>query len=609
MKLRITVLILFSLQINFTFSQNINYFTEFVRKDDIGKNSITNPYNTGDKSIINQVDTTVLTINNRISLINYDLTILRKALPNNEENLTQLKYRTWKIDDYYTFINLYDFYKVVDREKVSRILKNYTYSNLIELSSYNVFLFKKKGSDHVPSYTYFYQIIDNKNNRLDGRYNISEDDFEKLERKSLIEHIDENLKIDFLFDNWGSSEIQYLNFELFTTLLQDSIKNSIYKQDILGYTYIGQVENGTRSGFGTLVNLFQDTIYKGIWKDDMPYQGQFYQFNYENKCFGNCENGIGLMITNTNCVYRGGVKDGKWEGKGEYIFIPSYDDSYNNYMTSTYTNGEEGVDRKSFTLNAIKSENNNLIINKYYNGDIFFYSKKEDEDGSHKALRLFNNGSIFSGYLTDNGNKKGDVYYQNGDIFIGSSLNIGGNNEKSGIWIELNSDGTCDKLLGQFINGKLNGMGAIYYANGNVSEGLFDYGMLVKTSNEIEDERLSKIEDERLLKIKEENKEEEKRRSDGLAAMELLATLFQYQKEYENSPEGKAKKYQLENYCGWCNGKIAQRKFKPCYDGSRQQGQCYSSLYDGKPSFLSYEYGQEFFCSPGCAINSCQNKH
>ena len=86
-------------------------------------------------------------------------------------------------------------------------------------------------------------------------------------------------------------------------------------------------------------------------------------------------------------------------------------------------------------------------------------------------------------------------------------------------------------------------------------------------------------------------------------------TLESYQKEYENSPEGKAKKYQLENYCGWCNGKIAQRKFKPCYDGSRQQGQCYSSLYDGKPSFLSYEYGQEFFCSPGCAINSCQNKH
>ena len=327
MKLIITVLILFSLQINFTFSQNFNYYPEFVRKDDIGKNQITNPYNTGEKSIINQVDNT--------------------------------------------------------------------------------------------------------------------------------------------------------------------LKNSVYKQDIFGYTYIGQVENGVRSGFGTLVNLFQDTIYKGIWKDDMPYQGQFYQFNYENKCFGNCENGVGLKIINDVCVYRGGFKDGKWEGKGEYIFIPRYDDSYNIYMTSTYTNGEEGLDRKSFTLNAIKTENNNLIINKFYNGDIFFYSKKEEQDGSHKALRLFNNGSIFSGYLTDNGNKKGTVYYKNGDIFIGSSIYIGDNNEKSGIWTKLNSNGTYDIYIGQFINSQLNGIGSVTYANGQIKEGLFENGKFIKSNVQTEEDEIN----------------------------------------------------------------------------------------------------------------------
>ena len=91
--------------------------------------------------------------------------------------------------------------------------------------------------------------------------------------------------------------------------------------------------------------------------------------------------------------------------------------------------------------------------------------------------------------------------------------------------------------------------------------------------------------------------------------MEFLATCAQFAKEFENSPEGKAKKYQLENYCGWCDGKIGQRKFKPCYDGSRQQEQCYSRLYDGEEGYFSSQYGEEFFCQPACAIKSCQNKH
>ena len=474
-----------------TEKQNINYFTEFVRKEDIGKNQITNPYNTGDKSIINQVDYTVRSIDRKISLINYDLNTIRKSLPNSEEKLKQLYSNCIRTSSYYNSKTKksFNFYMVMDRENMIKKLKKYhmiyRYGNL---PNYRIFLSEIL---HENSSDYFGAGIESSNNYWEGGEKISKEDWNKLVKKEYILKVEEDKEDEFIFENCGASERQCIDLGLFRNLEQDLIKNSVYKQDIFGYTYIGQVENGVRSGFGTLVNLFQDTIYKGIWKDDMPYQGQFYQFNYENKCFGNCENGIGLMVVHTNCVYRGGFKDRKWEGKGEYIFKPTYNNSNNNYMTSTYTNGKEGADRKDFTLNAIKTENNNLVINKFYNGDIFFYSKKEDEDGYHKVVRLFNNGQIFSGYVADNDNKRGTSYFPNGDIYIGSTIYIGGNDEKSGIWTKLNSNGTCDIYTGQFINSQLNGIGSVIYANGQIKEGLFENGKFIKSNVQIEEEKIA----------------------------------------------------------------------------------------------------------------------
>jgi hypothetical protein len=243
----------------------------------------------------------------------------------------------------------------------------------------------------------------------------------------------------------------------------------------------------------------------------MPYQGQFYQFNYENKCFGNCENGIGLKVKN-GCVYRGGFKDGKRDGKGEYIFLPNYGKANNNYMISTFTNGKDGLDRKDYTLNSLKSDNKNLEINKYYNGDLYIKSKQIDEEGYFKVLRIFNSGQIFSGsFNLKDDIKKGVIYFEDGDIFIGSDQISSDKIDGEGILITLNSNGTVNTLMGEFVDGEINGFGTVTYANGKVNDGLFENGNFIKSNDQIAKEKIEeekRISDEKLLaqKTKEENK-------------------------------------------------------------------------------------------------------
>ncbi len=492
---------------------NRNFFKDYINNQDIGKNLINNPYNVGDELIIKNVDTIVKRINKNLLLLSNDLANIRKSLPNSEKKLNTLQSARNKIqntqENIYLNNHQYDFYKLLNPKKASRILKNYSSAMLFENPNYNIYLYKKPKSSN--SFSYYCRFVYIDVPAHDGCIEIKQDEWEKLERKLLIEKVEDNLKRDFLFGNYGTTEKEYLDFELFNLLKIDSINYSKNKQDIFGYTYIGQIENGVRSGFGTLVNLFQDTIYKGIWKDDMPYQGQFYQFNYENRCFGNCENGIGLKITN-GCVYRGSFKDSKRDGNGEYIFKPTYDKLTNNYMISTFANGKEGIDRKNYTLNALKLENKNVVVNRFYNGDLYIKSKQVDEAGYQKVLRIYNSGQIFSGSCNfEDDIKKGVVYFQNGYIFLGSDQISSDNIDGEGIFITLNSDGTFNTYMGEFVDGKINGFGTVTYASGKVNDGLFENGKFIKSYDQIAQEKIEeekRISDEKLLsqKTKDENK-------------------------------------------------------------------------------------------------------
>ena len=587
-----------------------NFFTDFTSSQDIGKNLITNPYNVGDESIIKNVDKTVSVIERDIYLTNYDLNTIRKSLPNSEKKLNELNSIRVRISHKYENPDKYNFYMIIDRENMVQKLKNYSLCNSYGNSpKYRIFLYEILHENHS---TYYYDVIESSNNYLAGSQEISKEDWNKLVKKEYILLVENDKKTEFLFENFGTNERQYLNFELFTSLLQDSIKKSVNKQNIFGYTYIGQFENGTRSGYGTLINLFQDTIYKGIWKDDMPYQGQFYQFNYENKCFGNCENGIGLKITNGS-VYRGGFKDGKQDGKGEYIFTPTYDKSTNNYMISTFVNGKEGIDRKNYTLNALKLENKNVVVNRYYNGDLYIKSKQFDEEGYQKVLRIFNTGQIFSGSFNFQDDiKKGVIYFQNGFIYLGSDQISSENIDGEGILISLNSNGTVNTTTGEFVDGKINGFGTVTYANGKVNDGLFENGNFIKSYDQIAQERLQVIE---LEKKKEQEKiEQEKMKWDNLA--KLMKEARDAQTAYENSPEGKAEKLYHETHCANCSKKLGQYKYQAYYSSydywnDRNKQYCSAELAGKRnPNGLYFSSAEKgFFCSYECAMNKCEKDH
>lgn len=585
-----------------------NFFMDFTSYQDIGKNLINNPYNVGDEFIIKNVDTIVKTINKNLSLLSNDLANIRKSLPNSEKKLKELHIVCQKVKQYYENPEVYKLFRVNDRDKIIKKLKKYTFCSTYGASlNYRIFLFEIPRENSTS--TYHFSVIENNSNVLVGSQPILEEDWDKLVKKDYIQSVDENLRTEFLFEIFGISETIYLGYGLFNLLKEDSLNYSKNKQDIFGYTYIGQVENGVRSGFGTLVNLFRDTIYKGIWKDDMPYQGQFYQFNYENKCFGNCENGIGLKMMN-DCVYRGGFRDGKRDGKGEYIFIPNYSNSSNNYMISTFTNGKDGIDRKDYALNSLKFDNNNVVINKYYNGNIYFESKQVDEYGYHKVLWIFNHGQIYSGSVNyQNDIKKGAVYFQNGNIYLGSDLISSNNIDGEGILIKLNSNGTFNTLMGEFVDGKINGFGTVTYASGKVNDGLFENGNFIKSNAQIEEEKIAAIEKAN----NKENEEHLKRKKEGEEAMNGLVQLLVLVKEYEKTPEGKAwklekdkKKKEIESHCGICDTKLGSRKFKYCFDNNV----CSGKLYVPNPGNIFYcQQGELFFCSPGHAIDYCNNLH
>lgn len=589
------------------FGNTKDIFNNYVSAESIGKNLVSNNYIQEDKVLINNVNKTVYEILNKTTKINIQLKNIRSILAG--KDLKDVEKSYWSIKRLLNDIATSNYLEIENTSKLLRILNNdASLMNCINKSHYKIYFVMHESGDMG------YYIWNNISKDLSHNL-ISDKEKNKLLKNNVLREVNEVNEVDFLFSQFGLTQDEYYSFEPMQDLIKDSMNLSTLNQDILGYTYIGNIKNNKREGYGILINIFQDTIYKGTWSNDMPLQGKFYQYNYQNKCFGNCQNGFGLKIQGNDEVYKGDFKNSLYNGNGEIIWRPNLTSSTILSNKSSFSDGlisGLNLDHGAKTIIAEKIETPELLITKFYNGQIFFFQKQEDNEnykGFHKCLIIYVNGTIFNGYLNFDSNiKNGTKYFQDGNVYIGSDLIYSDKVEGEGIKICLNSNGTHNILKGVFENGEINGMGAIYYANGKVSEGLFNYGELIKTSTQIEEEKAAKIEEERLSQIEKDNKENEKKRSDGLATMEFLAMLIQYQKEYENSPEGKAKKYQLENYCGWCDEKIGERKFKPCYDGSREQEQCYSRLYD-KPSFFSYEYGEEFFCKPECAIKSCQNKH
>jgi hypothetical protein len=267
-------------------------------------------------------------------------------------------------------------------------------------------------------------------------------------------------------------------------------------------------------------------------------------------------------------------------------------------MISTFANGKEGIDRKNYTLNALKLENKNVVVNRYYNGDLYFKSKQVDEEGYQKVLRIFNSGQIFSGSSNFQYDiKKGVVYFQNGNIFLGSDQISSDNIDGEGIFITLNSDGTFNTYMGEFVDGKINGFGTVTYANGKVNDGLFENGNFIKSNDQIAQEKLQLIELEKKKEQEKIDKQEIYKRETGIAWEEA-------KRLYEIERQEKLK------YCGWCGIKLGSRKYSSNhsqeYKGNLYHQYCSSHLIDFNND--SWKWEPEYFCSEKCGVEKCWSK-
>lgn len=219
-----------------------------------------------------------------------------------------------------------------------------------------------------------------------------------------------------------------------------------------GQKYVGQVQEYNshiiRHGQGSFYNEHGDLIFQGVWNQDFPKEGSFIyneDYRYEGRWGGFFHDGYGRLYFKETPLYEGGWQEFKYHGQGKLY----------------YQNG------------SLK-----------YEGE-FRLSMKHGFGRLH-----YKNGNIYhmGSYREDKMDGRGTLYWPNGDLkFEGEILcdDMDGVYLKGKYYTERVIEGKTKVYVGELLNDKQHGKGALYDEEGNVlAAGDWVFGELRCTSDQ-----------------------------------------------------------------------------------------------------------------------------
>lgn len=220
-------------------------------------------------------------------------------------------------------------------------------------------------------------------------------------------------------------------------------------------TYIGQFDQGLKSGQGTLANV-NGRVYQGLWQSDLP-QGQGVEIStggdiYEGEWQKGKKHGTGIAYLSNGQIHKGTFAKNNFEktraelqarvfqrlGSSQaesylgQLNFQGQPEGYGTWSNQGKITGkgrfEKGQPSQAFYLsdgkkhylgNLLKFQMHGQGVLLYPNGDRYLGDFYQDQLKG-QGMMLFKNQEVFLGSLSKNKPEgQGQVFFPNGDVFSG----------------------------------------------------------------------------------------------------------------------------------------------------------------------------------------------
>lgn len=261
-----------------------------------------------------------------------------------------------------------------------------------------------------------------------------------------------------------------------------------------------------------------------------------------------------FRLTEKGGLYIGSMQNNEYFGfgmmfnaLGDTIFVGKWDKNYPDLK-----NG------KLFQYNCSNNEiyindNSNMFITYPPTGDVFC-GQSIDNIRNGKGTYIWTNDNFYYGdWISGERTGKGIFIWQNGDRFEGS-FNKG---DRAGMGKYIFNDGSIWE--GNWQGTNFSGIGKQISKNGTITEGLFENGKLIKTNQQLEDDRIAEEKRKETERIENQKAEDERRKQEQNSYLsQQSANNNQLQKSKNSNPANTSGKFicmcgkKYNSGSGWC---------------------------------------------------------